>query len=77
VKTIIIKTNFNHASQPYWKGERRIVPDSDAGYFCGVGWAVEEGRDGDTSSDTAHKTLEVQHGQLGQAANTLGESDHG
>ncbi len=55
----------------YLKGEIRHVTPAVAGYFCGLGWAKDLGGEIPTAvTDTTEKTLEVQAGQHGHAAQT-------
>ena len=39
MRFILILMDFSHAGVQYYKDEVVKVSDTDAGYFCGVGWA--------------------------------------
>lgn len=51
----------------YIKGERRCVSDETAAYFAANGWAKADGGAA-RESDLSPKTLDVQNGKHGHAA---------
>lgn len=62
MKMIEVVAPFKHDSAQYFLGERRMVSDEDAAYFCKHGWATCEGLVTGTP-DVSPKTLDVQDGK--------------
>lgn len=74
MKRIEILTRFKHGTGSYYPGEVRVVEESDAGLFCGNGWARDISGDIPTGSATpADVKLSIDHGVIGQAATSPGE----
>ena len=65
--TIEILRNIKHDGQQFHSGEVRIVTEQLGGYFCGNGWAREQGGEA-VPADTRPKTLQVKNGQHGHSA---------
>lgn len=62
MKMIEVVAPFKHGGQQFFEGERRMVEDADADYFCQHGWAKREGEAAKPLQPGAAK-LEVQNGK--------------
>jgi hypothetical protein len=64
MKTIEIVQTFKHGGQTFYQGERRVVSEGDAGYFCGLAWAKDLAGETPTGEpDLSPKKLIVQNGR--------------
>lgn len=68
---IDVLQNIKHGGQVYHAGEVRLVSPEDAAYFCTHGWAKSDSLVSGTP-DTSPKTLDVQNGKHGHAAQNPG-----
>jgi hypothetical protein len=69
MKFVDLLHDVKDEGQIYHAGERRLLDDSKASYFCGVGWAKDaEGELPTGILDLSHKTLEVHNSRNGHSA---------
>ena len=61
MKMVEMKVLAKHDSKTFYPGERRMLEDDEAAYFCKHGWATADGLETGTS-DTTPVALAVQPG---------------
>lgn len=61
MKLVNITAQIKHDSQVFYPGERRMLSDEDADYFCAHGWANVNGESA-SPSVPSDVTLEVKNG---------------
>jgi hypothetical protein len=62
MKMVEIKEKVKHDSKVFYPGERRMLEDEEAAYFCKHGWATADGLETGTP-DKSEKVLDVKSGK--------------